>query len=113
MNKCMLFLPGFILPFGIYTQETITISGKVIDTETKAPLPFAAINIKNTSKGVVANEAGVFDLIVTEGKAIMISTLGYAPKSFNIKSIQDNNQELFELDNQPVLIDEVIVSGND
>ncbi|MEM6736254.1 MAG: carboxypeptidase-like regulatory domain-containing protein [Bacteroidota bacterium] len=111
MNKCMLFLPGFILPFGIYTQETITISGKVIDTETKAPLPFAAINIKNTSKGVIANEAGVFDLIVTEGKAIMISTLGYAPKSFNIKSIQDNNQELFELDNQPVLIDEVIVSG--
>lgn len=110
MNKLICII---ILAFSVngFSQEPITISGKVIDSETKSPLPFATISVQNTSYGVVANDLGAFDLIVTQGEAISISTLGYLPKTLDIKSIVDSKKQVFELVNQPMMLDEVTVSA--
>ena len=94
-----------------FSQKPVVITGKVIDSETNVPLPFATISLKNTSQGVVANENGEFDFVITHGDAIVISTLGYAAGSFDLEAIRSSGQTVFALTSQPILLEEVIVSG--
>ncbi len=44
----------------VYAQQ-ITITGKVVDAETKEPLPYASIGIIGKPIGLISNEQGEFD----------------------------------------------------
>ena len=44
------------------SNKTIDLSGKVIDAESNAPVPFANIQIIGTQQGAVSNEDGFFIL---------------------------------------------------
>lgn len=57
----------FLLIFGGFTVSAQTISGVVKDEQGNT-LPFASVLIKGTSKGVSANNEGVFSLSLNPGK---------------------------------------------
>lgn len=110
MNKLTFTL---LLAFSLrgLPQEAVTFTGKVVDAETSEALPFSTIHVRNTPHGVVANKNGEFDLIVTEGDEIEVSTLGYLPRTFQLNTLKRTSQNVLGLTNQPILLTEVIVSG--
>jgi TonB-linked SusC/RagA family outer membrane protein len=77
--------------------EVYTVRGKVIDTETKEPLPGVTVCIPGTKPliGTVSDQKGYFQInVLSGGDIIQLSCIGYESKA--IKSGQDNNTN-FEL----------------
>ncbi|MGD1892525.1 MAG: carboxypeptidase-like regulatory domain-containing protein [Cyclobacteriaceae bacterium] len=58
---------------------TYEIRGSILDVETKQPVPFATVMIKDTQKGVVADEQGKFllDDLCGEEHDLVFSSVGY------------------------------------
>lgn len=55
------------------------IRGKIVDAETKQPIPFASIKVKDTELGTVANEKGEFLLnrLCEQEYTLLCSSVGY------------------------------------
>ena len=98
----------------VVAQEHVTISGKMIDLETKEPLSFATINIQNTPKGVVANEDGSFDFTFPAKflrDTIVFSMAGYQHEKYLIQSLIKPEPIRVELLKKAVLLAEVVVTN--
>ncbi|NOT74865.1 MAG: carboxypeptidase-like regulatory domain-containing protein [Cyclobacteriaceae bacterium] len=70
---------AFIVCFSAQGQN-LTISAKVLDKETKEPLPFASVGIKGKPIGTITNLSGEFDFHFPEeyrSESFVISMLGY------------------------------------
>lgn len=60
------------------TFAQVSITGKVIDSASKEPVPYVSIGIKELSKGTVSDGAGKFELNRMAEEAIIIfSSIGY------------------------------------
>ena len=92
-------------------QEII---GKVLDADTKAPLPFANISLNNSSIGTTTNEDGDFILKnVPLGRHDIAATyLGYATKYINQILVSSGKQTevIFLLKPSSVTLDDVVVT---
>jgi len=90
-----------------------TIKGKVVDAQTKEPLPYANIVLLSKNKGVTTGENGVyiFNISGETDDYLLISYLGYTAQKISLK--QYSNTVDYELDIELVenssLIDEVIL----
>jgi hypothetical protein len=73
---------SFILVQG-RSQESGAVTGRVIDSETKAPISFATLRFKNKSAGVITNANGDFQLPIRYlrlADTVIISCIGYNNK---------------------------------
>jgi iron complex outermembrane receptor protein len=90
-----------LLEFNIFTDCKKTISGKVLDQETKDPLPFATVKILNSSNGVYSDEEGNFTLTgICENEVdFEVRFLGYKTEvhhhHFRSGKTQDNNHIIY------------------
>lgn len=85
----------------VFAQKKFTI----IDSSTKAPIPYAGINLNN-GYGLYSGEDGsvtITDATVTE---ITVSSIGYREKKAAISAITD----VLALEPQPIELQEVVVS---
>lgn len=76
-----------ILSFVTSAQKGQLFNGRIIDSRTKDPVPFATIRVKNKSTGVVANTDGAFAIpawIENSGDTIIVSSIGYATAMFPV-----------------------------
>lgn len=75
--------------FSLQAQEnTLYISGKVVDSETKRPMVFASVSIQDVGISIVTNGEGFFTLKfsrVYEDKNVNISYLGYHTSVIPVK----------------------------
>src|SRR5688572_9583703 len=95
-------------------QDFITISGKVIDSKSLQPLPYASLIVKKKSFATVSNEAGefVFHIPRSSGKdTILITFVGYEIKELAIQSIDKTKPQEISLDPKEVFLKEVVVSN--
>jgi len=73
----------------LYCQE---ISGIVIDSLNKQPIPFAAIS-SNFNKNAISNEEGKFriykDSFFIENDSLFISSIGFSPKAISCMRLSD------------------------
>ncbi len=100
----VLFLTTTVVAFG---QKTIT--GTVTDADTKEPLVGAAITIKGTSKGTLADINGAYSLDVPSGATtLMVSFVGYSTKEMTIGSETKMDVQL----TTGVALDNVVVLGS-
>jgi len=73
----------FLFSFNAFSQQ-LTLSGKITDGQNK-PVPFAAIYIKNTTKGTSANSDGEYSLQLSAGAyTIEYKAVGYKQESRQI-----------------------------
>ncbi len=104
-----LFL-SFFLGQNVYSQSgNITISGEVIDSDDKLPIPGANIYEKGTKNGVSTNFDGVFTLQVSNANAILVvSYIGY-----NTQEIPLNGQTKIKISLLPETkkLEEVVLVG--
>lgn len=101
----------FFLCFGTTGQTTRHISGRITDSETGNPLPFASISIKNHYLGTISNEDGYFDFSYPEKlekDTLQVSFLGYEIFTTKLSKIKKDVE--IELIAKTVVLDEINVS---
>lgn len=80
--------------------KEIPIKGKIIDAETKKPVPGATVHIVNSAKGTYTSANGTFKLMVNDTlKLIKFSSIGYSPKTIDLNKVINNPD--FEISLKP------------
>ncbi|MCF8381110.1 MAG: TonB family protein [Bacteroidales bacterium] len=88
MVKYAFLLPAIILSLGFLSSSKAQegkVTGIVKFSDTGKPATGAAILLKGTSIGTVANEKGEFELLLTENAELVISYVGYKTALVNCK----------------------------
>ncbi len=99
----------FIGVFQIGNAQNIEISGIIINAETKEPIPFANIALKEIYKGTAANALGEFAFKVDSLPIdLLFSHLSYEPKELQI--INDSIL-VVELAPGKMMMDELVIKG--
>jgi len=92
----ILFVSGAV--FSLQAQEnTLYISGKVVDSETKRPMVFASVSIQDIGISIVTNGEGFFTLKFPRqyaDKTLNISYLGYHTATIPISSFLESGRPL-------------------
>ena len=98
-------------------QNLIVIKGKVIDAESRAPLVFATVAVKESNVAIVTNIDGEFTLKVGDlstSKTLEISFVGYKNKTIPLSELKDNgSKNVIALESAPIPIKEIIVKPLD
>ena len=92
-------------------DERADISGWIVDASSGRNLPFANIQVEGSHLGTAAGESGFFKLSnipINEGR-LKVSYIGYNSSSF---SIQNPDSMVLALRENPVLMQEVVVSAD-
>lgn len=93
-------------------EETINISGYVIDTITGSPLINALAVVEGTKYGVTTNNAGWFSLYIKGKDKIKFSYVGYNTKSISGSALLKMEQPLkIRLSERPLFSKEVVVES--
>ena len=77
----------------LYPQSTDFIEGKVINSTTSKPVPFATIKLKNNQLGVYANAEGDFKVarnIEFQDDSLIITCIGFKQSSLAYKALREN-----------------------
>jgi len=95
----------------INPQDLVVIRGKVVDSQTKSPLVFATVTVKESNVGIITNIDGEFTLKVSPAATnLEVSFLGYKNKTIEISSLKENGaKNTIELEQAPVPIKEIVV----
>ena len=94
-------------------QNVKYITGKIIDSETSEPLPFATLALKNTGKGTVTNNNGNYGLKITPdlfNDTLSVSYLGYLRKEVPVKEAIDKNLTIL-MKREFISIPEIIIKN--
>ncbi len=76
-------------------EKSFSVFGKVIDAETKQPMPGASAYCQNTTQGTVSNNQGLFYMHLPNGGYDMVVTYtGYEKKVFRISNTQPQTDTL-------------------
>jgi hypothetical protein len=98
-------------------QELLVIKGKVVDSETRKPLVFATVAVKESNVAIVTNIDGEFTLKIGEtitSKNLEVTYLGYKNKTIPISDLKDDGgKNVIELESAPIPIKEIIVKPLD
>jgi hypothetical protein len=84
----------------IYCQQPDYIRGKVIDSKTSRPIPFATVRLKNSQVGVISNAEGDFRILNNPGfrsDSLIVSCIGFHRLSLTfsvLKTAGMNNLKL-------------------
>lgn len=90
-------------------QGTVTVSGRIVDATSKAPLIGVSVVVEGTSNGVASDMEGNYSIeIEGENPVLSFSYLGYDTQNIPVANRTEINVELRE--NQAA-IDEVVVIG--
>lgn len=109
----MLFVAmSFLFTIGLNAAQDIGLTGKVVDKDSKTPLPGVSVFIPELNRGVVTDLDGNFSLgsLPDKNITIQISFIGYATE---VKTLNPNRvgNLTVELEERVTNIDEVVVSG--
>src|SRR5450759_1899044 len=98
-------------------QNLVIIKGKVIDAQSRAPLVFASVSVKESNVGRITNIDGEFTLKVGElstSKTIVVSFVGYKNKTIPLSELKENgSKNIIALEAAPIPIKEIIVKPLD
>ncbi|MBO3272766.1 carboxypeptidase-like regulatory domain-containing protein [Hymenobacter sp. NBH84] len=90
------------------------ISGRVVDKETKEPIPFASLGLKEEQTGALTNEFGFFQMAAPEKvpqDSLIILALGYYRKAVAIKRGVNVPDMIVEVPRRVVELANVTVKG--
>ena len=97
------FIPAF---------AQFTVSGKVVDSASKEPLPGASVFCQNTTIGTVTNKQGEFSLnLKPGGYELIISYTGYQTKLIRINSSEANSLNI-EMPKEDKSMSEVVIKSS-
>lgn len=93
----------WLLLYSLAGYAQVRITGKIIDRDSRQPVPFASIGIPGSTKGTSSNLEGEFSLVIPEHAAIKVSCVGYVsviiddPKRMSLIELTPYTVELPEI----------------
>ncbi len=90
-----------------FAQQTVT--GKITDAQTGAPIEGATVKIKSTTKGVSTNSQGIFRIVANANDVLEISFIGYNTQDIAVKGSGDISVKLVPASTQ---LQEIVFVGN-
>lgn len=101
---------GLLLTVTIYAQPNVKISGKVIEDQSNQPILGATVVVKGTTKGVVTDPEGNFEIQTTQPLPItlVVTNIGYRYQEVDIYELEPLTVRLAENSNK---LNEVVVIG--
>ena len=112
MNRSLIFILFFN---SLLLSQSLSISGKIVNSSNENPIPFVNIGIKNTYYGTSTNEQGNFKLILHSVKdTLIISCVGFETKTI-IPSTRSGSYSNFNIALKPITIQlpEVLVDADE
>ena len=107
--KSLIIFFTTIVTVSIYSQQ-FTISGRVIDRETRARMSFANIRVAETTLGTAANILGEYELkLQSSTYKLIASYIGYYSDTIEVKINQNLEQMNFRLLKSRIDLPEVVV----
>ncbi|MCX6223418.1 MAG: carboxypeptidase-like regulatory domain-containing protein [Bacteroidia bacterium] len=103
-----------ILPAGIFAQQPLLLTGKVIGKETGEPLSFAGVALSNQHIAAITDSSGHFRLTINNplpGDTILFSFIGYEKYGCGVSTIQKKENILIKLASKSYALNEVVISG--
>jgi outer membrane receptor protein involved in Fe transport len=92
----------------LHAQKSQVVSAKILDKQTKEPVSFATVLIKNSNNGTVSNRQGAFEIVSHDTfDKILISCIGYETQEFEKENIP---KEIY-LTEATHLMDAIVVSA--
>ena len=116
-NLRFLFILLFLFnwaPAAIAQEVPLTLTGKIVSSETDQPIPFASISIGKSGVGTSSNAGGIFTVKIPAGlkqDTLRVTYVGYRAFRQAIPTIKSQSL-LIKLKPATVALAEVIVSGN-
>ena len=113
-------MPRFLIIFlclfsSVAGAQTLTVSAKVVDKETKEPLVFASVGIKDKAIGTITNLQGEFDFHVSaqyRNDVLVISILGYKNFEAPVWTLLEKPDQVIELEKTTFVLQEVVVKDS-
>ena len=109
----LLSLFAFLLPALSWAQEG-RITGRVVDQESKDPIPFASIGLREEQTGALTNEYGFFQLstpVKSVDDSIIVMALGYRRTALLVKRGATMEDLIIEMPKQSIQLDVVKVES--
>lgn len=110
MNKVFCLIISYLSVFAVYSQSKRTIT--VVESESKAPVPFAHIYLEDGSFGVLTDENGAASIdlanLKSDTSALIFSSVGYKTKSMAIEDLSDGENRI-DLEPNSVMLSGVVV----
>ncbi|HEU5289225.1 MAG TPA: carboxypeptidase-like regulatory domain-containing protein [Cyclobacteriaceae bacterium] len=111
-----LFAIPFMLLAASLVAQNLTVSGKVIDHETKNAMPYASVYIKGKAIGTITNSNGEFDFHIPNeyrNEILVISMLGYSNFESPVWSMISSPTTItIELNASPIVLQEVLIEDS-
>ncbi|AYN68882.1 TonB-dependent siderophore receptor [Euzebyella marina] len=111
----LIFIPLFLLMFGLANAQDGTIKGKVVDSE-NAPLPYVTVLIQNTTFGTTSDEEGnyTFSGVNKKSVTLIFSSVGMSSenRTINLTSGATTNVPVVVLTEKQEQLNEVVVEGH-
>ncbi len=109
MKKYIFIIILNILFLNLLAQRTI--SGTVVDSKTKEPIPYAMVSVKGNEIGIYSDDKGFFKLEkVNNEDSILISHLSYINQTYMATSLKQNCN--IKLEGKNFELKEIIVLEN-
>ncbi|MFV0469371.1 MAG: SusC/RagA family TonB-linked outer membrane protein [Dysgonomonas sp.] len=107
MLRFYLFLFVFVLSGGIYAQDGIKISGKVVDSNNEPLIGVTVFNV-DTKQGAITDIEGKYFITASPTSALRFSYMGYKPQDIKV-----NNRTTIDvtLEDASEVLDELVVIG--
>jgi hypothetical protein len=84
-------LSGYLSTPAYAQSESESVSGQVLDRNTRAPLPYASVGVLGRPAGTVADEQGRFSLPISreyDADSLRISLVGYRPLTITVRAFR-------------------------
>lgn len=113
MKKSIFFLLIALNSITVFAQPGYTISGKIIDEETKLPLQGASVFAENTTIGTATNARGYFSLALPGGGySIVVTFTGYQTETKRVTAADGgNNETVIEIKKKEKSLEEFVVKS--
>ena len=113
MKKSVLFLLIAFSSITSFSQTGYSISGKIIDDETKLPLQGASVFAENTTLGTATNDRGYFNLSLPNGGYnIVVTFTGYQTETKRVTAGDAaNNDIVIEIKKKEKSLEEFVVKS--
>ena len=98
----------------IYCQQSDYIRGKVIDSKTSQPVPYATVHLKNAQVGVISNAEGDFRILNNprfQSDSLIVSCIGYHRLSLDFSVLKTSGMNNLILVPNIFVLSEVSVTA--
>lgn len=106
-NIAILFIAIFY-SISTYGQQTMSVSGTVLDAKSKEPLIGVTVVVKGTPNGTITDIEGRFLLKAQPNPTLSVSYMGYTTQDVKVQSEKDI---IILLEEKNELLDELVVIG--